>query len=204
MKDYLEETIETYETEADSFETSRRAFARVESMKRFESLLSGKAVLEIGCGPGRDARLLVDDGFNVTGIDISQSFIDIAQEQVPEATFYREDMRTMQLPSETYDGIWCSAVLLHLKREDMVPVLKKMYGTLKKGGAVFISLKQGDGEAITKDSRLNNRKRFFSFFAPDEVRGFIEQAGFSIIELAHTQFDDMRRECTWIHVFARK
>jgi cyclopropane fatty-acyl-phospholipid synthase-like methyltransferase len=50
-------------------------------------LAPGAHVLDLGCGAGVPAdRLLVDDGFEVTGVDISHVQVDRARVPVPQAT----------------------------------------------------------------------------------------------------------------------
>ncbi len=41
-------------------------------------LESGERVLDIGCGPGRHSLALAERGFNVTGLDVSQRFVELA------------------------------------------------------------------------------------------------------------------------------
>ena len=42
-------------------------------------LTSSTSILDVGCGPGRHSLELARRGFQVTGIDISETFIDIAR-----------------------------------------------------------------------------------------------------------------------------
>ena len=61
----------------------------------------GMRVLDVGCGPGRHALALAQHGIAVVGIDISQRFIDLAEEAaVPGATFLRADARAMAFDAE--------------------------------------------------------------------------------------------------------
>ena len=60
------------------------------------SLDAGMRVLDVGCGPGRHAHELARRGVEVHGIDISQTFIDLATNDAPEgATFERRDARDL-------------------------------------------------------------------------------------------------------------
>jgi len=54
----------------------------------------GMRVLDVGCGPGRHAHEMARRGVEVHGIDISQTFIDLAISGAPKgATFERRDAR---------------------------------------------------------------------------------------------------------------
>lgn len=68
----------------------------------------GMRVLDVGCGPGRHALVLARRGVNVVGVDISQTFIDLAAaaartEHLP-ATFVRADARTLTYDAE-FDAV---------------------------------------------------------------------------------------------------
>ncbi len=65
----------------------------------------GSRVLDVGCGPGRHARALAEQGIEVVGVDISERFIEIARLDAPAgATFERLDAR--QLPFEAeFDAV---------------------------------------------------------------------------------------------------
>ena len=68
-------------------------------------LESGMSLLDVGCGPGRHAYYLAQRGIKVHGIDISQTFIDIANERAPTgATFERIDAREMSFDNQ-YDAV---------------------------------------------------------------------------------------------------
>ncbi|MDR8392627.1 methyltransferase domain-containing protein [Aliifodinibius sp. S!AR15-10] len=54
--------------------------------------------VDIGCGSGITCRLLSDAGFEVTGIDISESLLEMARSRVPEGKFYKESFLTYYIP----------------------------------------------------------------------------------------------------------
>ncbi len=57
-------------------------------------------VLDVGCGPGRHANELGRRGFEVVGVDISQTFLDVAAADAPDGvTYHRADARNL-----AYDG----------------------------------------------------------------------------------------------------
>ena len=64
-------------------------------------LEAGMRVLDVGCGPGRHAHALARWGIEVVGLDISQRFVDLANEHAPPgATFLRGDARAMRFAGE--------------------------------------------------------------------------------------------------------
>ena len=60
------------------------------------NLSPGARILDVGCGPGRHSHELARRGFTVHGIDISQTFVDLATENsVGESSFERMDARAL-------------------------------------------------------------------------------------------------------------
>ena len=64
-------------------------------------LAPGARILDVGCGPGRHAHELGRRGFVVHGVDISQTFVDVARADAPAGvTFERLDARSMPFEAE--------------------------------------------------------------------------------------------------------
>jgi SAM-dependent methyltransferase len=73
----------------------------VDNLVQLLDLQPGMRVLDVGCGPGRHAHELARRGMVVHGIDISQRFVDLANEAaVPGATFERMDSRALPFDAE--------------------------------------------------------------------------------------------------------
>lgn len=65
----------------------------------------GQRVLDVGCGPGRHARALAEQGIEVVGVDISERFVDLARNGAPDgATFERLDARALPYDAE-FDAV---------------------------------------------------------------------------------------------------
>jgi 2-polyprenyl-3-methyl-5-hydroxy-6-metoxy-1,4-benzoquinol methylase len=73
-------------------------------------------VLEVGCGTGQLARLLLDEGLrDYCGFDFSPFAVRLAQDRLPEADVRVDDLRTTTLLDERrYDLVLCTEVLEHL------------------------------------------------------------------------------------------
>lgn len=105
-------------------------------------LTSGMRILDVGCGPGRHAYEFAERGFIVHGIDISQTFVDIATESAPlGATFERMDARDMTF-SQEFDAIIClcqGAFGLMTANGHDIDVLRGMRRALKDNGRLALS-----------------------------------------------------------------
>ena len=68
-------------------------------------LTPGQRILDVGCGPGRHALELAGRGFQVVGIDISSTFIQLARDGAPAgASFVVGDARRMEFDAE-FDAV---------------------------------------------------------------------------------------------------
>jgi SAM-dependent methyltransferase len=105
-------------------------------------LRPGSRLLDVGCGPGRHAHELARRGIVVHGIDISQTFVELAQRQAPAgATFERLDARRMPFDAE-FDAAICLCQgafgLMTAGGEDEL-VVDGMARALRPGGRLALS-----------------------------------------------------------------
>lgn len=101
------------------------------------------AILELGCGNGRDAEAIVKYAHNYTGIDTAAEMIAIAKVKVPNATFLVADAMTYDYPGP-YDIIFAFALFRHMDVTEITTVLKKISDSLRPGGIVYISSVYGN------------------------------------------------------------
>jgi cyclopropane fatty-acyl-phospholipid synthase-like methyltransferase len=71
-------------------------------------------VLDLGCGTGLPyARYLVEKGFDVLGVDLSEEMVKVASKNVPEASFVQLSMNWITYRDE-FDGVLSSFSMLLL------------------------------------------------------------------------------------------
>jgi cyclopropane fatty-acyl-phospholipid synthase-like methyltransferase len=98
-------------------------------------LTKGARVLDLGCGAGVPAaRMLADEGFSVTGLDVSEVQIARARTLVPEANFVEGDMATWQPALGTFDAIVCLYALIHVPIADQRTLIPRLADWLTPGG----------------------------------------------------------------------
>ncbi len=167
-----------------------------------ESVPNGSTILEVAPGPGFLAVELAKTGkFDVTGLDISQTFVGIARENAANAgvnaKFHQGNAAGMPFEDETFDFIICRAAFKNFA--DPVGALCEMKRVLKPGGAAWIDDLRRDvsNEAIAEYvdkmnlNWLNSliTKWTFRFmltkraYTKDELAAFVSQAEFNQHEI---------------------
>ena len=145
----------------------------------------GGSVLEIGSGGGRDALALEERGLSVRRTDISSGFVELMRSRGHDADVL--DPLTDDLVDDRhgpYDGVWASACLLHVAREDLPTVLRNLSEATRPGGALSMSLKEGDGEEWSTHGHVRSPRRFV-YWREEPLRAVLEGAGWRVREVRH-------------------
>lgn len=192
-------TLEFYEREALAYATRSDNIGTPKHLAVFiAELPSRAAVLDLGCGTGRDARALIDAGLTVTALDGSAEMAREAEKRIsrPVRVQLFEDLDD----ANAFDGIWANASLLHVPRAGLPNVLARVHRALKPGGLLAASFKSGGQEGRDKLGR------YYNYLNADELSALLHQAGtWSSLDLTEgrgTGYDVT--ETGWIVVFARK
>lgn len=165
---------------------------------QFVALLPSRArVLDVGCGPAHDAVQLQARGLRVCGLDRSRGMLAQAQRRTA-VPLLLGDMRRRPCPDESLDGVWASASFLHIPRRDSGAVLAEFRRVLRPSGALYLGVKQGDGERYVADE--SGQRRFFAFYQEHELDTLLEHAGFAM----HTRMlvADMSGREPWLNRLA--
>ena len=130
----------------------------------------GGQVLEIAPGPGYFCIELARLGqFQITGLDISQSFVEIARKNAAtagiKAEFRRGDAADVPFEVDSFDFIFCQAAFKNFSRP--VAAIAEMHRVLRPGGVSVISdlrrdASPSDIEREVKGMRLGRLDEFFT------------------------------------------
>jgi 2-polyprenyl-3-methyl-5-hydroxy-6-metoxy-1,4-benzoquinol methylase len=98
----------------------------------------GGTILDVGCNSGRDTRQLLDLGYRVTGIDVSEQALRVYRDQCPEARTIKMSLLDLANLREQFDGIWFSYVLVHIPFRLVPDALAALDSVLHPEGAMMM------------------------------------------------------------------
>ena len=158
----------------------------------------GGSILELGCGAGNHSAKMLAAGFAVCPTDGSPEMAKIASKRLghPVATMLFDQIEDR----EAFDGVWASACLLHVPRDELAGVLGRIHRALKTSGAFYASFKIGEGDG--RDSL----GRYYNYPSAAWLRTTYAAAGEWIAVASDTSeiksFDEM--PATMLHLVVRK
>ncbi len=174
-------------------------------LNKFISMVPKKAhVLDAGCGSGRDAQYFSEYDLNVIAIDAAKNMVEHAKKNVKGVKFKKMDMRKMNFKNNSFDGIWASASLINNEKKDVNKILGEFMRVLKKGGILYIAVKEGKGREIKREEKYNREPIPFFYYNLDEIQKITEKAGFKILYAGFSNDLMGRKEFRWIELFCRK
>ncbi|MET0106407.1 MAG: class I SAM-dependent methyltransferase [Sedimenticola sp.] len=194
------QTLQFYENYASK--VAQRALGEnVDSAhEKFTARLPDNArILEAGCGPGRDVKYFLKQGYSVDAFDGSSSMCDIAREYTGHNI---KNMKLTEINEEQlYDGVWASASILHLRFSEVIDVFKLIEKAVKPGGVFYSSFKFGDGERISQKSG-----RRFTNMNFDSMRSLCDRLdNFKIVEMWLTEDNrEYRKQDMWLNTILEK
>ncbi len=104
-------------------------------------IFSNMKILDAGCGTGRNSACLINEKFDLTGIDSDKQKINRLQEKFPENNFFVSDVKKMPFKEVQFDYIICNAVLHFAENtNDFFKMLTELFRVLKPKGTLFIRM----------------------------------------------------------------
>lgn len=155
------------------------------------------AILDLGCGPGRDLRYFRSLGHDAVGLDGSKELVAMAR-SYSGCQVLHQDFLAMALPESRFDGLFANAALFHVPSRALPRVLLELAASLRPRGVLFCSNPRGNNEeGLSGD-------RYSCFFDLETWRGYVRAAGFSELGHYYRPTGLPRHEQPWLATVWRK
>lgn len=157
--------------------------------------LKGKSVLDLGCGVGDQAALLVERGARVVGVDMVAEVLDTARARaLPGTRFVEADLKNLpdiDSLGGPFDGLWSSFTAAYFV--DLAPVLRSWLSNVRPGG--WVALTEVDDffghqplaprtrallSSYADDARAAGR---YDFHMGRKLRGVMTACGIEVVDL---------------------
>ena len=161
-------------------------------------LEEGDAILDLGCGSGRDSLDFYERGYDVTPLDGSEEMCRLAEVHT-DLEVLCERYEDMDF-DDAFEGVWARAAFIHVPKEEMRDILAKVKNALTNNGVFYTSVCEGEFEGISGEL-------YFTDYEKEEIKDLLEECGFQILNVWEVRDEEIRRGYEgngWIHVLARK
>lgn len=155
-------------------------------------------VLDIGSGSGLPYDLhLSQQGLAVTGIDLSEKHVALAQTNVPSARYVRGDFLDYCFPDGHFDAVVFLYALFHMPRAQHAQVIAKIARILKPNGRLLITVG-------TEDVEYKEREDFcgapmaWSYFDTETNLNILSACGFEILEFLNEKEYGSNEKHVWV------
>lgn len=117
-----------------------------------------KKILIPGVGYGRNAKVFIDKGINVTGIEISESAIRLAKENMNlDFLIHHGSVTQMPFDNSKFDGVFCYALIHLLNNNERKQFIRNCFSQLQENGfMIFVAVSKkanmyGTGRQLSKE-----------------------------------------------------
>jgi SAM-dependent methyltransferase len=172
-------TLEHYNRRAEEFWRGTRDHDVRQNIEALLQAIEGEppfAILDFGCGPGRDLKSFAELGHLAVGLEGAPRLAEMAR-AYSGAEVWEQDFLALDLPDRRFDGVFANASLFHVPSHALPRVLLQLHAALRPRGVLFASNPRGHNEEGWNGGRYGVYHDFESW------RRYVSAAGF--VELAH-------------------
>ena len=145
-----------------------------------------RRILDVGCGVGRDLGSLLRKGKDAYGVDASKEMLATANSELlgsglsTQGRLFESELPDLSRFDEAeFDGVLCSAVLMHLAEDKIFDAVYALRRVLRPGGTLLVSVPAARND-VDITTRRDPHGRLFSDFPPAKLQLLFERVGFAV------------------------
>ncbi len=175
--------------------------------------ITGKTILDIGCGSGHLLRQLRDLGGICYGIEISEKSIQDSEEiNTTNITVKKATAREIPFPNNQFDIVFATDVMEHILDEDVRKIMLEIQRVIKRDGHLVVLVPYETVEYFRNSQgicpecgAIFNRNQHVRRFDVGTLRSFFEAYGFKAEFIESINSDTVRLTTKrWLARFSRK
>jgi SAM-dependent methyltransferase len=200
LREIARVTLGHYDAQADAFRAGTWDHDVSQNLAALCDAIEGEppfAILDFGCGPGRDLVALRALGHAPVGLDGSARFAEMAR-AASGCEVWQQDFLALELPPARFDGVFANASLFHVPTQELPRVLSELRASLRPRGVLFASNPHG------RDDEGWQGARYGAWHTPESWRRLVEAAGFALLREYFRPPGRPRAEQPWLATVWRK
>ncbi|ASK32668.1 SAM-dependent methyltransferase [Chryseobacterium sp. T16E-39] len=143
-----------------------------------------KDILIPGIGYGRNGQIFIENDMKVTGIEVSETAIELAKDHYgSEMQIFQGSVTEMPFDKHLYDGIFCYGLLYLFNHNQRKKMIDDCFNQLQEGGWMIFSVisknspNYGKGKEIGKDTFEIGKGGQLYFYDMDAVQREFKEYG---------------------------
>jgi 2-polyprenyl-3-methyl-5-hydroxy-6-metoxy-1,4-benzoquinol methylase len=162
-------------------------------------------ILEIGCGSGRDASLLISRGYDVTAVEASPKMIEVAQNLHPELAARIIEASVPLRDSDSllahqFGAVVCIGTIIHVPDQYLFEFASQVRDLVAPDGILFLS---GSIRNLGSQAPRDEHGRLIIERVPEEIQLLFERLRFRLLT-RHENDDALGRPVKWFTLVMRK
>ena len=194
------QTLAYYEANAEDFWAATKDHDVSQNRAALLDAIEGPppyALLDFGCGPGRDLAHFRSLGHDAVGLEGCAAFAAMAR-RFSGCQVLHQDFVALSLPAAHYDGVFANASLFHVPSAELPRVLRELWAALKARGVLFASNPRGDNREGW------NGQRYGCYWDLERWRALVSAAGFEEVSHYYRPAGKPRQDQPWLATVWRK